>query len=91
MTEKFTIIHSQHDEIFNLITLLKKKVKEHIYTENELLDYRNKIKPDTHIQIIDKIREHKEKHTNFLIKIDDLENELDTHIKLYDKVHIHKL
>ena len=88
---EYDTIRSQHKDIFTLINYLRIIVKNHIDTENELLDYRFKKKPDTHIDIDDKILRHKDKHRLFIKMIDELESSFENHIKLYDKVHIHKL
>ena len=91
MKYEYDIIRSQHKEIFTLINCLRKTVKKHIVTENELLEYRSKKKPDTHIDIDDKILRHKEQHEMFIRMIDKLESSFEKHIKIYDQVHIHKL
>ena len=85
------IIKYQHDAIKTNFDILKTVIHNHIDSENFLLDVRNEVKPDTHMDVNDKIKKHKEKHAEFLQKIYELELELDNHIKLYDIIHIHRL
>ena len=89
--EQLKLIRHQHGVIFNSFSVLKYLIKNHINDENALLDNHNELKPDTHIDVFDKIRIHKEKHEEFLQTIIEIEKELDKHIKLYDSIHIHKL
>ena len=86
-----SLIKYQHDSIILNFDILKEVVQIHLDTENMLLDIRNKCKPETHMEITDKINKHKNEHALFLQKIYDLEEEFKLHINRYDKRHIHKL
>ena len=67
-------------EIFDLIHKLNETCAKHIIQEEEMLELRNKIKPDNHININNKIKEHIEDHENLIYKILELEEEFKNHI-----------
>jgi hypothetical protein len=87
----YKIVQYQHDHIFNLLKSLRKTIKNHILTEESLMELRNTRKPDKHINVSAKLTNHKDKHNDLLEKLDEIEEDFKTHIKLYDTVHIHKL
>jgi hemerythrin len=89
--DNYQFIKTQHEGIFKLIQKLRKAVSIHIKDEELLLDKRDKTKPDTHIDIKEKLKNHKKNHIEFIEKLLELETMFDHHIKLYDMIHIHRL
>lgn len=87
---QYRLVKYQHDNIFYLIKRLKDKIKNHIKTEESLMNYRNDIKSELRIDD-DELIKHKEKNKVLLEKLDGIKEEFETHIKLYDNIHIHKL
>ena len=88
---KHVIIRHQHDAININFDILKNILIQHNDYENILLDHQYKNISDTHIDISEKIKLHKQQHHIFLQKIFKLEKELDEHLKLYDYIHLHRL
>ena len=88
---KNKLINSQHDNIFSNFEILKKSIQTHINSEEKLLEIRNIVKPEGHIDTTDQLNIHYQKHKEFLEKVNELEKELNNHIKLYDYIHLHRL
>tara|TARA_Y100000591_G_C21638272_1_gene596449 strand:- start:13 stop:303 length:291 start_codon:yes stop_codon:yes gene_type:complete len=88
---KHFIIKHQHDAININFDILKNILIQHIDYENYLLDYQKKNISNTHIDINEKIKQHKQKHYEFLQKIINMEKELNEHLKVYDYIHLHRL
>ena len=85
------IIDKDHQEIIDLIHKLNESCAKHIIQEEKMLELRNKIKPDNHININNKIKEHIKDHENLIYKILELEEEFKNHIINKDILHFHKL
>jgi len=81
----YKLVKYQHDYIFNLIKLLRDKIRTHILTEESLMNYKNDTTND------EMLINHKEKYNDLLEKLDSIKEEFETHIKLYDNFYIHKL
>jgi len=88
---KNRLINYQHETIFTNFEILKEVIQRHIETEEKLLEVRNLVKPDGHIDTVDQLQGHCEQHKEFLQKVIQLEKDLDRHIKLYDYIHLHRL
>jgi hypothetical protein len=84
-------IINQHKEIFMIFELLMDKLHKHLIYEETILDYRNKHKPKNHINVDDKIKNHKLYHKNLLKQIEILYNKFENHIITMDIKHLHKL
>jgi len=85
------LINYQHEAIFSNFEILKEVIQGHIDTEEKLLEIRNLVKSDGHIDTTDQLQAHYEQHKEFLQKVIQLEKDLDKHIKLYDYIHLHRL
>ncbi len=85
------IIDKEHQDILDIFHKLNESCTKHIINENKLIDLRNKIKPDNHINIQLEIDNHKKEHEKILIKIKELEKEILNHIKRQDIIHFHKI
>ena len=88
---KHRLINYQHEAIFTNFEILKEIIQTHINTEEKLLEVREHVKPNGHIDIDDQLQAHYEQHKEFLQKVIQLEIDLDRHIKLYDYIHLHRL
>jgi len=84
-------VNNEHEELLNNIQQLYEIARLHCKNEESLLDLRNKLKPDTHLNIDMIIDDHKQAHQKLLDKIKGLKDEVIHHIQVYDIIHLHKL
>ena len=73
------VIRYQHGSISSNFDIIRHVIENHITTEEGSLE-------EGSLEYKDNIREHSEKHKEFLQRIIELEKEVNEHIKLY-KVH----
>ena len=84
-------IEKDHAEIKRLFKLLHDALRDHFDREQRLFKIRQKMIPDTHIDIREILSSHKSTHQELVDSLHSLLERFEAHILNEDNLHFHPL
>ena len=86
-----SLIEKDHAEIKRLFKLLHDALRDHFDREQTLFQIRQKMIPDTHIDIREILSSHKSTHQELVKSLHSLLERFEAHILNEDNLHFHPL